>query len=90
MSCQDPEDERYSHRTLCARTNVQGRHLNGSAGVCRASSEAASGRFLHIEQAWEIHRAVRQNREDIDRAPLATIVVDSLGAAIPCTFAACR
>ncbi len=90
VSCQDPEDERFSYRTLCARINVQGRHLNGVGDVCRATAETASGCFLHIEQAWEIRREVRQNWEDIDGAPLATIAIDSLGVAIPCTLSACQ
>lgn len=90
VSCQDPDDERFDYRTLCARTNVQGRHLNGVTDVCSDSAEAASGRFLHVEQAWEIRREVRENWRDIDSAPLATIVLDSLGVAIPCTLSACR
>lgn len=89
VSCQDPEDARFSYRTLCARTNVQGRHLNGVEDVCGTAAETASGRFLHVEQAWEIRREVRENWEDIDSAPLATVVIDSLGEAVPCTLPAC-
>ena len=89
MSCQDPEDERFSYRTLCARTNVQGRHLNGVDDVCGTTAETASGRFLHVEQAWEIRREVRENWEDIESAPLATVVINSIGVAVPCTLSAC-
>lgn len=89
VSCQDPDDKRFSYRTLCARTNVQGRHLNGVLDVCGTTAESASGRFLHVEQAWEIRREVRENWENIDRAPLATVVIDALGRAISCTLSAC-
>jgi hypothetical protein len=90
VSCQDPNDERYDYRTLCARTNVQGRHLNDSADSCNVTGETASGRFLHVEQAWEIRREVRAHWRNIDSAPLATVVIDALGVALPCTLAACR
>ena len=90
VTCQDPEDDRISYRKLCARTNVQGRDLNGVEDTCHDSAETATGRFLHVEQAWEIRREVRENWQAIDDAPLATVVLDSLSAAIPCTLSACR
>jgi hypothetical protein len=90
VSCQDPEDERFDYRTLCARTNVQGRTLNGSKNICESASDSASGRFLHVEQAWEIRREVRNHWTDIDRSPLATVVLDALAKTVPCTLAACR
>ena len=90
VSCQDPEDDRIPYRKLCARTNVQGRHLNGVEDVCHDSAATASGRFLHIEQAWEIRREVREHWRAIGESPQATVVLDSLGAAIPCTISACR
>ena len=48
------------------------------------------GSVLHVEQAWEIRREVRENWQAIDDAPLATVVLDSLSAAIPCTLSSCR
>ena len=90
VSCQDPEDDRISYRKLCARTNVQGRHLNGVEDTCHDSAATASGRFLHVEQAWQIRQKVRESWRNIDEAPLATIVLDSLGAVVPCTLSACR
>jgi hypothetical protein len=55
---------------LCGTTDVQGRHLNGSANACTELSSAASGRFLHMEQS----RAVRDE---------ATIVAAALDAIVP-------
>ncbi len=89
VSCQDPEDKQYDYRPLCARTNVQGRYLNGSADICDASAKVASGRFLHVEQAWEIRREVRRYWDDINQSPLATVVIVALEETIPCTLAAC-
>ena len=40
---------------LCGTTNVQGRHLNGTADACSAPALSATERFVHIEQS----RAVR-------------------------------
>lgn len=36
---------------LCGSTDVQGRHLNGSATPCTVSAKSSSSRFLHIEQS---------------------------------------
>jgi hypothetical protein len=58
VSCQDPTDGRFSYRPLCARTNVQGRHLNGSVDHCRSDATASTGRFLHIEQQYQVREAI--------------------------------
>ncbi len=42
---------------LCGTTNVQGRHLNGTADACTTSAPSATERFVHIEQS----RAVRDD-----------------------------
>jgi len=36
---------------LCGTTNVQGRHLNGSADPCTEKAEFGAGRFIHLEQS---------------------------------------
>lgn len=41
---------------LCGTTNVQGRHLNGSANACTVSADQASQRFIHMEQSLGIRR----------------------------------
>jgi hypothetical protein len=55
---------------LCGTTDVQGRHLNGSANACAAAATAASGRFLHMEQS----RAVR-DQPTIVAAALDAVVL---------------
>jgi hypothetical protein len=54
VSCQDPADDQYPYRNLCATSNVQGRWLAGSADACALDATAASGRFLHLEQTLEL------------------------------------
>jgi len=61
VSCQDPRDRRFAYRPLCARTTVQGRHLNGSADHCRLDAARSSGRFLHIEQQYRIRKAIAED-----------------------------
>ncbi len=39
---------------LCGPTNVQGRYVNGSAEPCGTGADAASGRFLHVEQSGDV------------------------------------
>ncbi|MBK19733.1 MAG: hypothetical protein CMM52_12945 [Rhodospirillaceae bacterium] len=58
-SCQDTDDDVFGYRKLCARTNVQGRYLNGSKNICRKSAKMPSGRFLHIEQQWVVRKAAQ-------------------------------
>ena len=58
VSCQDPTDRRFDYRPLCARTNVQGRHLNGSEDQCHSNATLSSGRFLHIEQQYKVREAI--------------------------------
>ena len=41
---------------LCGTTNVQGRHLNGSAEPCVDAADAASGRFVHLEQSQSLRQ----------------------------------
>jgi hypothetical protein len=42
---------------LCGSTNVQGRHLNGSADACTMRASQAGGRFIHMEQSRTIRDA---------------------------------
>jgi hypothetical protein len=54
VSCQDPADDQYPYRNLCATSNVQGRWLAGSFDACTLEASAASPRFLHLEQTFEL------------------------------------
>lgn len=89
VSCQDPNDDAYDYRPLCARTNVQGRYLNGSTNACRLGAAAASGRFLHVEQSWDIRHIVSQYWPDIGKHPKGAAIIDAIAAAVPCTLRAC-
>ena len=89
VSCQDPTDEKYTFRTLCARTNVQGRALNGSPDTCEQSTQTASGRFLHVEQSWDIRQPFRANWFDIHRYPKALAVIDAIADVVPCSLSPC-
>lgn len=54
VSCQSPVDVKAYKPKLCARDNVQGRELNGSSDACKVEATQPSGRFLHIEQTWDV------------------------------------
>ena len=90
VSCHDPLDDKYRYRKLCARTNVQGRALNGSIDICRVNAAGSSERFLHVEQSWDIREPLKDHLDAIDRYPEATAVIDALGDIVPCTLSACR
>ena len=52
---------------LCGSTNVQGRHLNGSADACTMRASEAGGRFIHMEQSRSIREAPDRVAEALDR-----------------------
>ena len=85
ISCQDPQDKRYSKRRLCALTNVQGRHLNGSPNVCKRSSSISSGRFLHVEQqaVSQIDKESITHWKDMERYPIEAVSIKAIGKALP-------
>lgn len=49
---------------LCGSTNVQGRHLNGSADACTMRASEAGGRFIHMEQS----RSIRETPDRVAEA----------------------
>lgn len=53
---------------LIATTNVQGRLLNGSPNICSQNAPSASGRFIHIEQAYARLRDSQQNWDKLASA----------------------
>jgi len=89
VACDDLDDRRFNFPRLCAATNVQGRHLNGSSDACRQGIDRGTGRFLHVEQTREI----RDTFADHWRAPredaIARAVLDAFAAAIPCLPGRC-
>lgn len=89
VACDDPEDRRFGFARLCAATNAQGRHLNGSADACRQSVEQASGRFLHIEQTLDLRDPFEYGwRAPRDHAAIRA-VLDAVGDVVPCLPGRC-
>jgi hypothetical protein len=89
VACDDPDDRRFGFARLCGATNVQGRHLNGSADICRQSVEQASGRFLHIEQTLDLRDPFEYGwRAPRDHAAIRA-VLDAVGGVVPCLPGRC-
>lgn len=89
VACDDPGDRRFGFARLCAATNVQGRHLNGSADTCRQSVEQASGRFLHIEQTLDLRDPFEYGwRAPRDHAAIRA-VLDAVAGVVPCLPGRC-
>jgi hypothetical protein len=84
VACDDPSDRQYGYARLCAATNVQGRHLNGSGNICRESVEQGSGRFLHIEQTLELRDAYEYGWRAPDEHPAIQAVLGAVGDVISC------
>ncbi|MDP6456704.1 MAG: hypothetical protein QF669_04500, partial [Candidatus Marinimicrobia bacterium] len=63
-------DEEWTR--LIARTNTQGRLLNGSDDPCDAYASGNSGRFIHIEQAYSKLRDSESNWEKLANVILLT------------------
>lgn len=89
VSCQDPGDRRFDYRNLCARTNVQGRQLNGSPDACRTGAPVSSGRFLHIEQQFPVRRPFLENPASAGKAPEYAALLRALSAETPCLNSGC-
>ncbi|KAB2847050.1 MAG: T9SS type A sorting domain-containing protein, partial [Melioribacteraceae bacterium] len=63
---------------LIATTNTQGRLINGSPNPCNQSSSSNTGRFLHIEQAYDGLRNSESNWNKLSNAIAATFSSDPL------------
>lgn len=83
VSCNLPSDAQYGYRRLCGFTNVQGRLANGSADICSASAETATGRFVHLEQDWSVLQPYAEDWRNIGRYPLAVALSRGFIAATP-------
>lgn len=57
---------------LIARTNTQGRLLNGSDDPCNTDASHNSGRFIHVEQAYEKLRDSESNWKKLANVLLLT------------------
>jgi hypothetical protein len=83
VSCNLPSDEVFGYRKLCGFTNVQGRLVNGSADICSTSTEAATGRFVHLEQDWSVLRPYAEDWQNIGRYPLSGNLPAAFSAVMP-------
>lgn len=83
VSCNWPEDEKYGFRKLCGYTNVQGRHVNNSADVCRASVDNATGRFVHLEQDWSVLKPYAHNWPNIDKHEFSRGFIEAFAGVVP-------
>jgi len=83
VSCNWPADDVYSYRKLCGYTNVQGRQVNGSTDVCRASVDKASGRFIHLEQDRSVLRPYAHNWPNIDKHAFSLGFIEAFAGVVP-------
>ena len=87
VSCNDANDDRHPCRRLCGFTNVQGRSLNGSPNACGADTDVPSGRFIHLEQTWDVLGEFERGRARWAEYPNLSAVLRATVAAIPCASA---
>ena len=73
-SCNRVEDEAIAR--FCATTNTQGRHANGADDGCSDTPSSTTGRFLHVEQSWELRN---NGTGDVHRG----LIRDALDAVLP-------
>lgn len=89
VSCNDKEDRKYRFRKLCGFTNVQGRSLNRSADVCTQNALSSSGRFLHVEQTWDILGQIVRGWPNLAAYPKARAIFNSFKRISPCISRKC-
>jgi hypothetical protein len=83
VNCNYPPDDIFNYRKLCGYTNVQGRHVNGGLDACRASVDQATGRFIHIEQDWQVLKAYSQNWSHLYENEWPKAILGSFTAVVP-------
>lgn len=90
-SSNDPSDSGY--RKECGRTNVQGRHDNGSPNACTVEAPRASDRFIHLEQSPALRGTAFQEGvgpEAVTRAFAALVPCTAGGKGLGCAAVAAR
>lgn len=90
VSCNDKRDDHLRYQPLCGSTNVQGRLVNSSSDICHKSAEVPTGRFLHLEQTWDILGQFERGWDRWGDYPHADAVLLAIRAIAPCIRDACR
>jgi len=85
VSCNFPGDATFKFRPLCGYTNVQGRYVNGGSDACRASGEQGAGRFIHIEQDWNVLGPYAERWGQIASHPYNRAYINALATILPPT-----
>ncbi len=80
-SCNHSDDADTGFPRLCGTTNIQGIALNGPTAVCGLSTDQSSGRFVHIEQTWNILGEFQRRWADLDGTKNASALVEAMGTA---------
>lgn len=83
VSCNLPADAVHRFNRLCGHTNVQGRHVNGSANACRGNLEEGTGRFIHVEQDWSVRRPYALGWLNVHEHPFSKAFIEALGTVVP-------
>jgi hypothetical protein len=83
VDCNYRPDDVFNYRKLCGYTNVQGRHVNGAADACRRSVDTGTGRFVHLEQDWNVLKPYAQNWARLDQNERAKAIANAFAGVAP-------
>lgn len=82
-SCNHADDRKASFPPLCGTTNVQAIELNGGTDECGLSTDHSTGRFVHMEQTWDILGEFHRLWADLDGTTHAAPLIEAMGVAFP-------
>ncbi len=82
-SCNHTDDASACFPRLCGTTNVQAIELNGGTAECGLSTDHSTGRFVHMEQSWDILGEFRRQWADLDGTKHAGPLIEAIAAAFP-------
>jgi hypothetical protein len=83
VSCNLRADEMHGFPPLCGYTNVQGRHVNGSANACRGDLREGTGRFIHLEQDLSVRSPYALGWLNVHEHPFSKAFIEALGTVVP-------
>ncbi|MCR9136229.1 MAG: hypothetical protein NXI27_09545 [Alphaproteobacteria bacterium] len=82
-SCNHSDDIPASFPPLCGTTNVQAIELNGGTAQCGLSTDNSTGRFVHMEQSWDILGEFHRQWANLEGTLHAGPMVEALAIAFP-------